>query len=87
MLGIKLGIKEVLLQWFTNSLINKTSGGGIKNENMSDQQLAKELHKSIIRKFQKRKVQSPFIDKIWDADLADMQLISKFNDGFRFYYV
>ena len=51
MLGIKLGIKEVLLQWFTNSLINKTSGGGIKNENMSDQQLAKELHKSIIRKF------------------------------------
>ena len=51
MLGIKLGIKEVLLQWFTNSLINKTSGGGIKNENMSHQQLAKELHKSIIRKF------------------------------------
>ena len=28
------------------------------------------------------KVHSPFIDKIWGADLADMQLISKFNKGF-----
>ena len=25
-----------------------------------------------------------FIDNIWGADLADMQLISKFNEGFRF---
>ena len=82
-----LGIKEVLVQWFTNSLIKKSSVGGIKNENMSDQQLAKELHKPIIRKFQQRKVKSPFTDKIWNTDLADMQLIGKFNDGFRFYYV
>ena len=57
---------------------------GIKNENISDQQLAEELHKPIIRKFNKRKVQSPFVEKIWGADLADMQLISKFNKGFRF---
>ena len=25
-----------------------------------------------------------FIDNIWGADLADMQLISKFKEGFRF---
>ena len=62
----------------------KTSGSGIKNENMSDQQLEEELHKPIIRKFKKRKVQSPFIDNIWGTDLADMQLISKFNKGFIF---
>ena len=31
---------------------------------MSDQQLTEELNKSIIRKFKKRKVQSP-IDNIW----------------------
>ena len=31
-----------------------------------------------------RKVYSSFIDNIWDADLAAMQLISKFNKGFRF---
>ena len=43
-----------------------------------------ELHKRIIRKFNKRKVYSSFIDNIWGAYLADMQLISKFNKGFRF---
>ena len=39
---------------------------------------------SFIRKFNKRKVHLLFIDNIWEADLADMQLISKFNKGFRF---
>ena len=38
-----------------------------------------ELHKPIIRKFNERKVHSPFIDNIWGADLSDMQLISKFR--------
>ena len=28
-----------------------------------------------------------FTDNIWDADLADMQLISKFNKEFNFSYV
>ena len=62
----------------------KASGSGIKNENISNKELAKELHKLTIRKFNKRKVQSPFTGNIWGADLADMQLISKFNKGFRF---
>ena len=47
-------------------------------------QLADELHKPIIRKFKKRKVYSSFRDNIWGVDLADMQLFSKFNKGFRF---
>ena len=51
---------------------------------MSDQQLTVKLHKPIIRKCNRRKVHTPFIDNIWGADLADMQLISKFNKGFRF---
>ena len=51
---------------------------------MSDQQLAEELHKLIIKKLTKRKVQSHFIDNIWGADPADVKLISKFNKGFRF---
>ena len=61
----------------------KTSGKGIKNENISNKELVEELHKPIIRKFNKRKVHSPFIDNIWGADLADMQLTSKLNKGFR----
>ena len=62
----------------------KNSGSGIKNENISNKELAEELHKPIIRKFNKIKVRSPFIDNIWGIDLADMQLISKSNKGFRF---
>ena len=51
---------------------------------MSGQQLAEELHRTIIKKDKKRKLQSPFKDNIWGADLAGMQWISKFNKGFRF---
>ena len=48
-----------------------------------NEQSADELHKPIIKKFKKR-VYSAFKDKIWGANLADMQLISKSNKGFRF---
>ena len=65
-----------LLQCYIKFLIKKTSSGATKNEN-----IAQELHTQIIRKFVKIKVNSPFIDNIWVADLADMQLISKFNKG------
>ena len=33
----------------------------------------------LLENFKKRKVYSGFKDNIWGADLADMQLISKFN--------
>ena len=51
---------------------------------LATQELAEELHKPIIRKFKNRKVHSPFIDSIRRAYLTDMELISKFNKGFRF---
>ena len=56
----------------------KSQGSGLasNNENI---QLANELHKPIIKKFNKRKVYSSFKDNIWGIDLADMQLLSKFN--------
>ena len=72
----------VWLQWFINSLIKRTSGSGIKNENMPDQQLAEELHKPIIRKFRKIKIPVTFY-RYFGCQLTDMQLISKFNKGFR----
>ena len=34
----------------------ETSGGTIINENISNKELTEELHKPIIRKFEKRKV-------------------------------
>ena len=48
------------------------------NQRLSDlamRQLAEELQKPIIRKF----VSLSFKDNIWGVDLADMQLISKFD--------
>ena len=63
-----LDINAYLLRQPINFLIKKTSGSGI--ENIPNKELAEELHKPIIRKFNKRKVHSPFIDNIWGADLA-----------------
>ena len=41
------------------------SGSGIKNENVCNNKIPEELHKRIIRKINKRKVQSLFMDSIW----------------------
>ena len=60
----------------------KSAGSDIANE--ANYQLANELDKPIIRRLKKRKVYFGFKDDIWGADLADVQLISKFNRGFKF---
>ena len=44
----------------------------VKNKNMPNEEMAEELHKPTIRKFEKRKVYTSFTDNIWGADLADM---------------
>ena len=43
--------------------------------------LAEELHKPVKRKFRKRRVLVSGNNKIWAADLADMQALSKYNEG------
>ena len=69
----------MLYNVFGKKTSNTNKGTGI---NSGNKELGKEIHKQIIRKFEKRKVHSSFIDNIWSADLADMQLVSKFNKGF-----
>ena len=56
----------------------------VYSKNLPDQQLPEELHKPIVKKFNKKKVHSTFIGNIYDADLSDIQLISKFSKGFKF---
>ena len=51
---------------------------------MTNQELAEELHNSIIRKFKNRKVYSSFNENIWGADLAHIELTSKFNKRIHF---
>ena len=62
----------------------KKNISAVKNENILNKELAEELRELIIRKFQKRKMYSSLTNNIQGADLADMQLISKFNKIIRF---
>ena len=81
--GYRRGLASVVYKFFHK----KTKGSGVTPANKSvpqKEQLAEEFHKPIIRKFKRREVYSAFKDNIWAADLADMQLISKFNKRFRF---
>ena len=92
--GYQRGLASMVYNFFDK----KAGGNGrplssapltANNEIKQNIQLADELHKRIIRKFEKRKVYSSFRDNIWGADLANavialLQLLSKFNKGFRF---
>ena len=50
--GYQRGLASMVYKFFNK----KASGSGIKNENISNTNLAEELHKPIIRNFNKRKV-------------------------------
>ena len=65
-------------------LDKKSKGSDVNIPSEFNEQLAKELHKPIIKKLKKIKVYSGFKDNTWGADLANMQLISKFKKEFRF---
>ena len=62
----------------------ETEGGSVKNKIMQNKEFTEEMYKLIMKKLEKRKVHSSFIDNIQGSDLADMQLLSKFNKGIRF---
>ena len=88
--GYQRGLAPMVYKFFDKN----TKGSGVTLANKSaiksvpqNEQLAEELHKPIIRKFEKRKVYSAFKDNVWAADLADTQLISKFIKDLHFYYV
>ena len=63
------------------ALANKSA---LNNEILKNEQLADESHKPILKKIKKKTVFSAFKGNIWGADLADMQLKSKFNKGIRY---
>ena len=56
---------------------DKKTGSGVTVNKV----LAQELHKLVIKKFERRKVSdnNRFKDNIWAADLAEMGSLSSFN--------
>ena len=81
--GYQRGLASMVYKFFDK----KATGSGTNMEPKPNEKLPEELHKPVIRKLKKRTVYYGFKDNIWGADLADMQLISKFNEGFRFFIV
>ena len=73
--GYQRGLTSMVYKFFDKKL----TGSGVNIPSEFNKQLAKELRKPIIKKFQTRKVYSGFKDNIWGADLVNMQLISKFR--------
>ena len=65
--GYQRGLASMVYKFFYKK--SQESGLGSNKENM---QLADELHKPIIRKFEKIKLHSSFRDNIGGVDLADM---------------
>ena len=83
--GYQRGLTSIVYKFFDKKSASLTDKS-VSEDNIANEpnfQLANELHKPIIRKLKKRNVYSGSKDNIWGADLADMQLISKFNKGFR----
>ena len=75
-----MDINMNLPQWFINFLIGSIRVVLLhtqiiplfKSKIMTNQQLAEDLHKSVIRKLEKPKVYSSFKDNIWGVDLGDI---------------
>ena len=74
--GYQRGLASMVYKFFDK----KSIGSGIASSSI----LADELHKPIIRKFNKRKVYSQFKDNIWGVDLADIQSLSRKNKGIKY---
>ena len=76
--GYQRGLASMVYKFFDK----KSMGSGIARDSSSI--LADELHKPIIKKFNKRKVYSQFKDNIRGVDLVDMQSLSRKNKGIKY---
>ena len=78
--GYQRGLASMVYKFFDE----KSVGSRINTIKSSSSILADELHKPIIKKFEKRKVYSQFKDNIWGVDLAEMQSLSRKNKGIKY---
>ena len=49
-----------------------------------NEELAEELHKTVIKKFKKRRVYTIFKDNIWVADLAEIESLRSKNKNIKY---
>ena len=79
--GLQRGLASMVYKFFYKKSASLTDNSTkvIRVAMLQNEQLAEELFKPIIKKFLKRRFYSSFKGNIWGADLADIQLISRFN--------
>ena len=80
------GYQRSLALVASESFNKKTAGGVIKNEIMSNRKLAKNYTIQSLENLRNSKYTHLLWTIIGVSDLAEMQLISKFNKGIRFFY-
>ena len=73
--GYQTALASMVYKFF-----DKNTGSGLS----VNEQLAKELHKPVIKKFKRRKVYERFNDNIWTADLAEMGSFSSNNKKVKY---
>ena len=78
--GYQRGLASMVYKFFDK----KSMGSGMAKSSSSI--LADELHKPVIKKFNKGKVYSQFKDNIWGVDLAHMQSLSRKNKGIKYLF-
>ena len=78
--GYQRGLASMVYKFFDK----KSIGSGTTKSKDSSLMLADELHKPVIKKFNKRKVYSQLKDNILGVDLADMQSLTKKNKGIEY---
>ena len=74
--GYQRGLASMVYKFFDK----RSTGIGIASSSI----LADELHKPIIKRFNKRKVYSQFKDNLWGVDISDMQSLSTKNKGIKY---
>ena len=87
--GYQRGLASMVYKFFDKKSTAEPSslermGSEINTTKPSPSILADELHKPVIKKFNKRKVFSQFKDNIWGVDLADMQSLSRKNKDIKY---
>ena len=78
--GYQIGLASMVYKFFDKKSIESGTAGSSSLKPTAEPNfliLADELHKPVIKKFNKRKVYLQFKDNIWGVDLAGTQSLSK----------
>ena len=81
------GYQRALARLVYKLFLKKTGSEAIATSKVGvsvNEQLVEKLHKTVTKKFKRRKVYARFKDNIWAADLSEMELFSSKNKSVKY---